>query len=140
MAQNGTPSPARPIPATVANAQPADAGSYSVVVSNIAGTATSAMHAHRQCAAGDHGQPQSVTAAVGSNVTFTVTATGTAPLSYQWQFNGTNLAYGTASAYTCVNVQAGDAGSYSVVVSNIAGTATSDRCRAHRHPAVPAAD
>ena len=83
---------------------------------------------------------KSLSVNVGSNVTFIVTATGTLPLSYQWRFNGTNLAYATASAYTCTNAQTTDAGSYSVVVSNIAGTATSDRCRAHRHPAHPASD
>src|ERR1019366_8014598 len=37
-------------------------------------------------------QPQSQTVGVGSNVTFTVTASGTAPLSYQWRLNGTNIA------------------------------------------------
>ena len=70
-------------------------------------------------------QPQSLTAVAGSNVTFTVTATGTLPLSYQWRFNGTNIHYTTASAYTCNNAQSKDAGSYSVVVSNIAGTLAS---------------
>jgi len=70
-------------------------------------------------------QPQSVTAAAGSNVTFTVTATGTPAPAYQWRFNGTNLAYATASAYTCYNAQTQHAGSYSVVVSNIAGTVPS---------------
>ena len=70
-------------------------------------------------------QPQSLSVAAGSNVTFTVTATGTSPLSYQWRFNGTNLAYATASAYACNNAQTTDAGSYSVMVSNVAGTATS---------------
>ena len=40
--------------------------------------------------------------------------------------NGTNILYATASAYVCNNVQAEHAGSYSVVVSNIAGTVTSD--------------
>jgi hypothetical protein len=70
-------------------------------------------------------QPQGCSVTAGSNVTFTVTATGTAPLGYQWHFNGTNLASGTASAYICSNAQTKDAGSYSVVVSNIAGTAAS---------------
>jgi hypothetical protein len=126
--KNGTPiAGATDSSYTVANPQPASAGSYSVVVTNLAGTATS----------GDAmltvnvpptitGQPQSVSAAVGSNVTFTVTATGTSPLSYQWKLNGTNLAYGTASAYACPNIQTNDAGSYSVVVSNIAGVLASD--------------
>jgi hypothetical protein len=124
---NSTPIPGATVSSyTVANAQPADAGSYSVVVSNVAGTVTSsdamlAVNVPPEITA----QPQSVTAAPCSNVTFTVTATGTSPLSYRWRFNGTNLAYATASAYTCWNAHTKDAGSYSVVVSNIAGTAAS---------------
>jgi uncharacterized repeat protein (TIGR02543 family) len=109
------------------NAQPADAGSYSVLVTNVAGSVLSSnaillVNVPPEITA----QPQSVSAAVGSNVTFTVTATGTEPLIYQWRFNGTNLEYGTASAYTCWNAQTTNAGSYSVVVSNLTGTATSD--------------
>ena len=52
-------------------------------------------------------------------------ATGTAPLSYQWRKNGTNLSGGTSSTYTITSAQTTDAGSYSVVVSNSAGSVTS---------------
>jgi hypothetical protein len=62
---------------------------------------------------------------VGSNVTFTVVASGTQPLSYQWQFDGTNVAGATGITYTKNNVQQADAGSYAVVVTNIAGSVTS---------------
>ena len=86
-------------------------------------------------------QPQGVTAAVGSNVTFTVTATGTLPLSYQWRFNGTNLDSATGSAYTCTNAQAKDAGSYAVVVSNVAGIlASADAVLAVTQPSPPQID
>jgi len=70
--------------------------------------------------------PLSQNVTVGASPTFSVTASGTAPLSYQWRFNGTNLAYATASAYTCSNAQTTDAGNYSVLISNLMGTATSD--------------
>jgi hypothetical protein len=60
---------------------------------------------------------QSVTA--GANVTFTVSAGGTQPLYYQWRFNGTNLPGATASSLLLSNVQAGNAGLYSVLVSNM---------------------
>ena len=111
---------------TLTNAQPANAGSYSVVASNVAGSATSSnavltVNVPPTITA----QPQSVTVTAGSNVTFTVTATGTLPLSYQWRFNGTNLDWATGTAYTCNNAQTKDAGSYSVVLSNIAGTLAS---------------
>ena len=124
------------------NAQHANAGSYSVVVSNIAGTATSADALLTVNVAPEiTAQPQSLSVTVGSNVTFTVTATGTLPLAYQWRFNGTNLAYATASAYICTNAQTADAGSYSVVVSNIAGKATSaDAVLTVMQPAPPQID
>ncbi len=63
--------------------------------------------------------PYNQVAAVGGSATFTVVATGVAPLSYQWEFNGTNIADATNSSYTVSNVTSGSFGSYSVVVSNI---------------------
>lgn len=70
-------------------------------------------------------QPQSQTVTVGSNVTFSVTATGTAPLSYQWRFNGANITGATSASYSIASAQLSDAGNYSVVVANVAGSATS---------------
>ena len=68
--------------------------------------------------------PQNQTVMVGSNVNLTVLATGTAPLFYQWKFAGTNLAGGTASAYPINNVQPAQSGNYTVIVTNLAGSAT----------------
>jgi hypothetical protein len=70
-------------------------------------------------------QPADQVATVGSVATFTVGAAGTQPLSYQWQFNGTNLSGATAGSLVLANVQLADAGNYSVVISNLAGTVTS---------------
>jgi len=70
-------------------------------------------------------QPQSQTVSPGSNVTFTVTASGTAPLAYQWLFNNTNIAGATTNFYVLANAQTTNAGNYSVVVTNIAGSITS---------------
>ena len=70
-------------------------------------------------------QPQGRTAVVGSTVTFAVTAGGSPPLSYQWQFNSTNIAGATASSLTLTNVQPGQAGTYLVIVSNALGVVTS---------------
>jgi hypothetical protein len=77
------------------------------------------------------GQPQSQSVALGSNAVFNVTATGTAPFGYQWQFNGANLTNGgpfsgaTGTALTISNVQTSNAGSYTVVVTNSVGSVTS---------------
>jgi hypothetical protein len=70
-------------------------------------------------------QPQGQTATVGSTATFAVAAGGTPPLSYQWQFDTTNIAGATASSLTLTNVQPGQAGNYLVVVSNAWGVVTS---------------
>jgi hypothetical protein len=103
-----------------------DAGSYSVTVTNSAGNVTSA-NAILTVATPPliTGQPQSTTSIIGSNAVFSVTASGTAPLSYLWRFNGATIAGATASSYTRSSLSSADAGSYSVVVSNAAAAVTS---------------
>src|SRR5262249_49536624 len=70
-------------------------------------------------------QPQNQTAPPGSNATSTVSATGNAPLSYLWRFNGTDIGGATTTSYTRTNAQFADAGSYTVVVTNTSGSMTS---------------
>ena len=70
-------------------------------------------------------QPQSQVAPYGTNVTFSVVAFGTAPLTYQWRFNGSNVANATASSLTVSNVHVANAGNYSVMVSNPFGSTNS---------------
>lgn len=69
--------------------------------------------------------PQGGEIFTGQSVTFTATATGTLPLSYQWRFNGVPLAGATGSSFTRASAQLADAGLYSVVVTNAGGSATS---------------
>jgi len=61
----------------------------------------------------------------GSNTTFTVTAYGAPTLAYQWRLNGTNIGGATRASFTVTNAQPTNAGSYSVTVTNLAGTAVS---------------
>jgi hypothetical protein len=70
-------------------------------------------------------QPASQKVNIGSDVTFTVTASGTPILHYQWCINGTNILDATGPALTLTNVQPNQAGDYSVVVSNMLGVTTS---------------
>jgi hypothetical protein len=70
-------------------------------------------------------QPQSQTVMATSNVTFTVAASGTAPLAYQWIFQGTNLPGATAAILTLSGVLPANAGPYSVIVTNSGGSVTS---------------
>jgi hypothetical protein len=70
-------------------------------------------------------QPADVRVPAGGNPMFSVTACGAPQLCYQWQFAGTNLAGATNSTLALTGVSANDAGSYRVVVTNFAGSATS---------------
>ena len=71
-------------------------------------------------------QPVNQTGAVGGSATFTVTAVGSAPLFYQWFFNGnSNLANQTNSSLTLNGIGLTNVGNYSVIVSNYAGSVTS---------------
>ncbi|EEF60560.1 beta strand repeat-containing protein [Pedosphaera parvula] len=111
---------------TILNAQTNKAGSYAVVVSNVAGTVTSStVSLTVNIPAGIAQQPVSQSVTLGGNATFSVTATGTAPLGYQWSFNGAPIFGATDSSYTILNAQTNNAGSYAVLVSNVAGTVTS---------------
>jgi len=70
-------------------------------------------------------QPQSQYVVAGNGVTFTATAIGTPMPTYQWKFNDNNITGATSSNYTKNNVQLSDAGNYTVVASNSAGSTTS---------------
>ena len=69
--------------------------------------------------------PQSRSANLGDSVTFTVTATGSTPLSYQWLTNGLPISGANSNAYTKSAVTLSDALGYSVIVSNSLGSVTS---------------
>lgn len=71
-------------------------------------------------------QPQSISVAEGSPASFTVTASGSQPLSYQWRKNTNNISGATNSTYTIPAPTTNDEGNYSVVVTNSAGSATSN--------------
>ena len=72
-------------------------------------------------------QPASQTVNLDQTATFTVTATGTAPLLYQWTKNGTAISGATNSSYTTPAAVAGDDGAiFAVKISNVAGNVTSN--------------
>ncbi len=73
------------------------------------------------------GQPINQTVAVGQTATFSVAASGTAPLSYQWRKSGGDITGATSSSYTTPPTIAADNGAtFDVVVSNSAGSVTSN--------------
>src|SRR6266404_7242932 len=72
-------------------------------------------------------QPASQTVTASQTASFSVAATGTAPLSYQWNTNGTAISLATSSSYTIPTTTSSDDGAlFTVVVSNSAGSITSN--------------
>jgi endonuclease/exonuclease/phosphatase family metal-dependent hydrolase len=112
---------------TLNNVQFTNSGNYTVLITNLYGSITSsiAVLTVSNFPPVINTQPMGQNVNVGDSPTFSVTASGTAPLSYQWLFGGTNIAGATTNTYTHANVQTNDAGNYSVIVTNIAGSVTS---------------
>lgn len=108
------------------NVQPADAGYYSVTVTNLAAMliSSNALLTVNPLPAITT-QPQNQTVNQGNSANFSAAAIGAPPLSYLWLFNGNPILYATNSTYTRTNVQSSDAGTYSLIVTNPAGGVTS---------------
>jgi hypothetical protein len=127
MAISGATSSSYTTPATTSS----DSGTqFTVAVSNAAGTVTSNAATLTVNAAlvapSITTQPTSQTVTAGQTASLSVVATGTAPLSYQWQKNGASIAGATAASYTTPGTTTSDTGStFRVAVSNSAGTVTS---------------
>jgi len=115
----------------------ADSGSYDVVITNMVATnvytavtsqvATLSVFQRPSISI----PPQNTPVVLGSNATFRVTATGSLPIGFRWQKDGTNLTNGgrisgaTSNVLTIASTVTNDAGGYSVSLSNIVGQLTS---------------
>lgn len=104
---------------------------FAVVVSNSAGSITSATAALTVTAAPVapviSTQPANQTVSAGQTATFSVAATGTSSLSYQWQKNGADISAATSANYTTPVTTVADSGAqFRVMVSNSAGSVTSN--------------
>lgn len=112
---------------TISSAQPMDGGSYSVVVTNAVGSATSSVATLTVSVFPPTitTQPLSRSIPVGASVILSVAATGTSPLSFQWLADSTVMAGETNATLNLGVVQLSAAGSYSVLVSNPYGTVAS---------------
>jgi hypothetical protein len=111
---------------TINRLDTANEGSYDVVVSNSLGSTTSrsaTLVVEDAPAIQLHPQPGFF--AVGTDVVFTVSASGAPTLRYQWQKNNRNFPSADSPTLTIPNAQAATAGSYRVIVSNDVGRTTS---------------
>ncbi|MGN6385370.1 MAG: immunoglobulin domain-containing protein, partial [Verrucomicrobiota bacterium] len=108
------------------NVQTRDAGSYHVVVRNSSGSIPSAPAILTVTPVVPYflQVPESAMLTAGTNLTLVSLARGSEPISYQWQFNGTNIP-ATNSSLLLTNLALADAGDYRVLASNLAGTSTS---------------
>jgi hypothetical protein len=111
---------------TLENVAAANEGAYAVTVANALGTvaSTPAMLKVNTPVAITQ-QPASQTVEARSSVTFTVGATGTPPLAFQWYKNGAAIPAATNASLHILGVNSSDAGNYTVAVSNVAGSANS---------------
>ena len=111
---------------TLANVQATNAGSYSVLVTNLAGS-TNSTNAQLTILFPPAFTANPVGDSVGQGcaVSFSAAATGTGLLSYQWQKDGSNVVGQTGTNLTILHVQPGDFGGYALIASNNYGTVTS---------------
>jgi photosystem II stability/assembly factor-like uncharacterized protein len=116
---------------SVSDLSDGDAVAYRVIVSNPYGSLTSAVATLRLIQPAIQSQPSDQLVVATTTASFSVTAAGDVPLTYQWRRNGTNLAdvgnvLGSGSSNLMVlNVAARDAANYDVVITNFSGSATS---------------
>lgn len=113
---------------TLANAQPANSGVYSVVVSNKYGWVSSSSVTVTVIATSLPviiRQPSGTARNEGDSASFEVTASGTPTPTYRWRKNGNIIAGATLTRISLSNLQQADAGSYDVLVTNSRGTVMS---------------
>jgi uncharacterized lipoprotein YddW (UPF0748 family) len=108
------------------DAQTLHEGAYQVVLSNLGGSATSEVAVLTVLLPPEiTQQPQSRTNLAGSELLLSIVASGSNPLAYQWHLNGTPLPAATTAGYSKMPVMNTDQGTYFVIVTNTAGSATS---------------
>jgi Immunoglobulin domain/FG-GAP repeat len=122
---SGATSASYTTPATVASD---NSSQFTVTVSNAAGSLTSSPTTLTvNVPPSITTQPASQTVTVGQTATFTVVATGTAPLTYQWQKNSVAISGATSASYTTPVTTAADNGAqFTVIASNAGGNQTSN--------------
>jgi len=115
---------------SIGSVQSTDSGSYRLIAANAYGSATSTVAnvtvvVPTPVAPTITASPQNLTRTVGEFASFTVSASGSTPLTYQWQKNLVNISGATNFTHTIPSVALGDIGTYRCIVANSQGSATS---------------
>jgi hypothetical protein len=119
----------------ITNASQNDLGNYYVVVANASGSVTSSVvDLTLLYPPSITNQPQDQVVDAYSNASFSVGASGTTPLSYQWLFQGTNPLVADAGTLVIPNVTPQNLGPYVVIVTNDYGSVTSSVANLYMHP------
>ncbi len=114
---------------TITSAATANAGSYTVTATNSLGTAgpsAPALVTVNVILPMITAHPATATTSIGGAATFSVTATGSAPLTYQWFIGDDPIDGATAASYSIASASGANLGNYTVVVTNEGGSATSN--------------
>jgi len=125
LSNNSTVSGATTNTLTISNLSTNATGQYYVVVTNAYGSIKSASATVSLLTPVITNQPQSQNIALNGNVTLSVSNTGAAS-TYQWYFNGTAISGATSASYTISNAQSSNQGNYTVTITNVYGTVTSN--------------
>lgn len=107
---------------TISSVVVGDAANYSVLLTNAVGPTVSGLATLTVLTQVITTQPVSQTVTAGSSASFSVVATGSGTVTYQWRKNGTNIPAATTASYTIPNTVLADAGSYDVIVGDANGT------------------
>ncbi len=111
---------------SIASASAANAGSYDCVVTGSCGSTTSNAASLTVSSGPVIGTgPAAQSVCEGAPASFSVAATGSGTLSYQWRRNGAPISGAILSIYSIASAGAGDVGSYDCIVSNLCGSVTS---------------
>jgi poly(3-hydroxybutyrate) depolymerase len=117
---------------SLSNVQARDAGDYRIVIKDVDGEITSDV-AHLTVLVPPRITPtislQNWALETGADSSFVVAAAGTEPLSFQWRLDGRDLVGETQNTLTLANLKPEDGGDYTVIVTNLAGAATSEPAR-----------
>jgi hypothetical protein len=111
---------------TITTVSSNEAAIYFVIVTNLAGSATSSNATLKvNYPPVITTQPSNQRLVLGSGVSFSVVVSGTPPFNYQWRFNAGNILNATNAIYAIQSIITNNTGNYSVVITNLAGSVTS---------------